>query len=75
MRAKGILRPIVFGLCIDESEEMVAKFIKEEGVEEVAIENVIIILLVYVDDVVPFANTLGNAQKLMKALKKNCMHT
>ena len=29
----------------------------------------------YADDVVLFANTLGDAQKLMKALEKNCMHT
>ena len=38
------LSPTLFGLCIDELEEMVAKFVKEEGVEEVAIENVVIML-------------------------------
>ena len=54
---------------------MVANFVKEEGVEEVAIENVVIMLLLYVDDVVLFANTLGHAQKLMKALEKFCKHT
>ena len=58
------------GLCIDELEEMVAKFVKEECVMEVSI-----MFLLYADDVVFFANTLGDAQKLMKALEKNCMHT
>ena len=54
---------------------MVAKFVKEECVEEVSIGNVVIMLLLYVDDVVLFANTLGDTQKLMKALEKNRMHT
>ena len=30
---------------------MVVKFVKEEGVEEVVIGNVVIMLLLYVDDV------------------------
>ena len=32
-------------------------------------------LLLYVDDVVPFANTFGDSQKLMKALENFYMHT
>ena len=47
-----ILSPTLFGLCIDELEEMVTKFVKEECVEEVAIGNVVIMLLLYLDDVV-----------------------
>ena len=39
------LSPTLFGLCIDELEEMVTKFIKEECVEEVVIGNVVIMLL------------------------------
>ena len=35
------LSPTLFGLC---TEEMVAKFVKEEGIEEVVIQNVVIIL-------------------------------
>ena len=65
----------LFGLCIDELEEMITKFVKEECVEEVVIGNDVIMLLLYADDVVLFANALGDAQKLMKALEKNCMHT
>ena len=45
--------PILFGLYIDELKEMVVKFVK--GVEEVAIVNVIFMLLLYVDDVVLFS--------------------
>ena len=48
---------------------MVARFVKEEGVEEFTIGNVVIMLLLYVDDVVFFANTFGDAHKLMKALE------
>ena len=33
------LSPTLFGLCIDELEEMVTKFVKEECVEEVSIRN------------------------------------
>ena len=62
------LSPTLFGLCIDELEEMVTKFVKEECVEEVVIGNVVIMLLLYADDVVLFANTLGDAQKLVKVL-------
>ena len=68
------LSPTLFVLCIDELEEMVANFVKEEGVEEVAIGNVIIMLLLYAHDVMLFANTLGDAQKLMTTLEILCMH-
>ena len=39
------LSPTLFALCIDELEEMVTKFVKEECVEEVVIGNVVIMLL------------------------------
>ena len=69
------LSPTLFGLCIDELEEMVAKFVKEDCVEEVAIGNVVIMRLLYADEVVLFGNTLGDVEKFMKALGKLCMHT
>jgi hypothetical protein len=69
------LSPTLFGLCIDELEEMVTKFVKEECIEEVAIGNVVIMLLLYADDVMFLANTLGDAQKLMKTLEMFCVHT
>ena len=56
-------------LCIDKLEEIV----KQEGIEEVVIGNVIIMFLLYIDDVVLFANTLGDVQKLMRALEEFCM--
>ena len=48
---------------------MVAKFAKQEGVKEVATGNVVIMLLLYADNVVLLANTLADAQKLMTALE------
>ena len=35
---------------INTLEQMTTKFVKEEGIEEVSIGNVVIILLLYVDD-------------------------
>ena len=58
-----ILSLTLFGLCIDEFEEMVAKFVKEEGVEKVVIGNGVIMLLLYVDDVVLLANTYESIEK------------
>ena len=49
---------------------MIAMFVKEECIEEVAIKNVVIVLLLYVDDIVFFANTLGDAQKLIVILEE-----
>ena len=54
---------------IDELEEIVAKFVKEECIEKVVVGNVIMLFL-YTDNVVLFPSTLGDAQKLMKALVK-----
>ena len=48
---------------------MVTKFVKEEGIKEVIIWNVVIMLLLYTDDVIFFAITLVDAQKFMRALK------
>ena len=45
------LSPTIFSLCVDELEQMIVKFVKEEGIEEVAIQNVVIMCLLYVDDV------------------------
>ena len=59
----------LFGLCIDELERMVTKFVKEESIEEFIIGNVVIMIVLYADDVVLFANTLVNAQNLMRTLK------
>ena len=47
---------------------MVAKFIKKEGVEKVVIGNVVIMFLLYVNDVMLFAKNLGDVQKLIRTL-------
>ena len=43
--------------------------------KKLSLEDVVIMLLLYVDDVVLFANTLGDTQKLMRALEEFCMHS
>ena len=43
---------------------MIVKFVKEENIEEVVIGNVVIMLLLYANDVSLFANSLQDAQKL-----------
>mgnify|MGYP006872738114 CR=1 FL=1 len=58
-----------FDLCTNELEHIVAKFIKEEGIDEVTIGNVVIVLLLYVYGVVFLVKTTGNVQKLMWALE------
>ena len=60
----------LFGLCINELNQMFSKVVKEEGVEEGAIGNVVIMLLLYVDDVVLFANTFGDALKLLRVFEE-----
>ncbi|RYA37888.1 reverse transcriptase domain-containing protein, partial [Enterobacter cloacae complex sp. 2DZ2F2B] len=63
------LSPTLFGLCIDQLEQMVLDFIQEEGIEEFTICNAVIMLLLYADDVVLLAHTLEDAQKLMVVLE------
>ena len=65
---------LYFGLCIDEWEKIVAKLVKEDGLQEVVIGNIIIMLLLYANDVVFFANTLGGVQKLIRKFEEFCMH-
>ena len=59
------LSPTLFGLCIDELESRVLEYIREEDIQEVMIGNVVIMLLLYADDVVLLAHTIEDAQKLM----------
>ena len=47
---------------------------KEESIEEVDIENVIM-FFIYINDLVLFANTLGDAKKLMRPLGQFSTHT
>ena len=69
------LSPTLFGLCIDQLEHMVLEYAHQEGIEDVAIGNVAIMLLLYVDDVVLLAPTPQDAQKLMWLYLKYFAHT
>ena len=61
------LSPTLFRLCIYELELTVVKFVKEEGIEEVVIGNVVLMFLLHIDDVL-FENTLRDAQKFMREI-------
>ena len=54
------LSPTLFGVCIDELEQIVVKFVNDESIEEVVIENVVIILLLYTNDIVLFGDAQGH---------------
>ena len=64
------LSTTLFALYIDELEQMVAKFVKEEGIEEVVSEKITIILLLYANNVVLATNTLRDSQKLYEDIGK-----
>ncbi|MCO5549427.1 hypothetical protein L7F22_002898 [Adiantum nelumboides] len=52
------LSPTLFGLLIDELEHMVLEFMQQEDIEEVMIGNVVIMPLLYTDDVMLLAHSL-----------------
>ena len=54
---------------------MVLDSMQEEGIEEVLIGSVVIMLLLYADDVVLLAHEVEDAQRLMQVLKNFCMHS
>ena len=55
---------------------MVLEYMHQEGIKEVMIGNIFIMLLLYVDDVLILAHTLEYAQKLMVVLVENfCSHS
>ena len=69
------LSPTLFGLLIDELEKMVLDSMQDEGIKKVLIGNVVIMLLLYADDVVLLAHEVKDAQRLMQVLEKFCMHS
>ena len=72
------LSPTLFGLCIDKLEYMVQEYVEQEGIEKVGIGNMVMMLLLYTDDVVLLAHTillahtLEDAQKRMMVLEAFC---
>ena len=66
--------PTLLGLCFNTLEHVVAELVQQEAIGELIMGHVVIILLLYRDDVLVFANTLGDAKKLKKELEEFCMH-
>ena len=55
--------PTLFGLCIDELENMVLEYMHQEDIKEVMISNVVIRLLLCVDDEVLLTHTIRRCTK------------
>ncbi|MCO5600466.1 hypothetical protein L7F22_054579 [Adiantum nelumboides] len=65
------LSPILFGLCIDQLEEIVQKYVGEEE-DRLTIGALTVLILMYADDVVLLANSVKTLQKLMNVLQEFC---
>ena len=52
---------------------MVGEFVNQDGIIKITFKNVVITLLLYTNDMVRFANTLGDAKKHMKTLEEFCI--
>lgn len=66
------LSPTLFGLCIDELEEIILEHAANQGLLDPMIGTQIILLLLYADDIVLLAKTQEGAQKLMHILDIFC---
>ena len=69
------IQNFLLGFCIDQLEQMVNGFVKQESINKVIIGNIVIMFLLYKDDVVLFANTSEDTQKHMHVIENLCMHT
>ncbi|MCO5612696.1 hypothetical protein L7F22_066965 [Adiantum nelumboides] len=68
------LSPTLFGLCIDQLEEYMF-FIRTEEQEGPAIGMLVLVLLIYADDLALFAHTIEALQKLVDAIHAFCENT
>ena len=69
------LSPTLFYLCMDHLEHMVHGHANKEGITNVLIKNVVLLLLLSADDVVLFTHSIEDAQKMMEELKAFCTHS
>lgn len=65
------LSPTLFGLCIDQLEEIVQKYVGEEE-DRPTIGALTVLILMYADDVVLLAHSVKTLQKLMDILQEFC---
>ena len=66
------LSPTLFGLCIDELEEMVQYFVANKGINCPTIAQATILLLMYANDVLLVSRTYEDTNKLMEVLEDLC---
>jgi hypothetical protein len=66
------LSPTLFGLCIDELDEMIQRYAANKGIDSPKIAQVTILLLMYADDVVILSRTEDEANQMMIQLQNLC---
>mgnify|MGYP006906099375 CR=1 FL=1 len=66
-----LFSPTLFVLCVAELEQMVAKIVNKEGIEEVAIGNVAIIAFVLCRKSVGFGKYFRRCTKAYEDIGKN----
>ena len=63
------LSSTLFGICIDELEEMILNFAEEKNMDGPQLKQWVICILMYADDVVLFAKIWDAKQQLMEELR------
>ena len=66
------LSPTLFGIYIDELEELITEITKQEGIDGPAVGLYTVLILLYADDVILMAHTVEGVQRLLETLKVFC---
>ena len=66
------LSPTLFGLCIDELEEMILEYAQSNVIDGPQIGLFVVLVLLYGDDVALLAYTIEGLQKLLELLHAFC---
>ena len=63
------LSPTLFGLYIDELEELITEYAKSEEIEGPTIGMYTLLILLYADDVIMMSHTCASMNKMLELLK------
>ena len=66
------LSPTLFGIYIDELEEVIKECVKREEIEGPSVGLYTVLILLYADDVILLAQTYDSMHRLLELLKAFC---
>ena len=66
------LSPTLFGLYIDEFEELITKYAKSKEIDGPTVGMYTLLVLLYADDVILMSHTCEGMNKLLTLLKAFC---